>query len=395
MTAIHTATLGLALEGGGAKGAYHMGVVKAYLESGHTFGAVAGTSIGALNGAFIAQGDFEAGYRMWESIDALSIFDIDEAEYRQLLQWNLDKSTLWKMAAKTKKFIVNRGMDTSKIRKLIATVVNERLLRDSATDFGLVTVSLTDRLPLELFKEDIPQGQLLDYLIASASFPGFQPAEIDDKLFIDGGLYDNCPINMVARKGYKHIVAVRTLGLGITRQIKYSGVTVTEIVPSENLGGIMNFNRLLIRRNLQMGYYDAQRHIHGLLGLKYYFYSESLNEQKCLHLINAIPDKTIYSLGRMLGIGGLPPRELRSAQIVEKLTKRMRLPDKVSMQTFLIRLAETLAEAKGMNKYTVYTFDDFIRAVRVGPLKNTAGFGVRQVEICMAAQAIFDAVGRG
>lgn len=394
MTATHTAALGLALEGGGAKGAYHMGVVKAYLEAGHTFGAVAGTSVGALNGAVIAQGDFEAGYRMWENIDALSIFDIDEAEYRQLVQRNFDKSTLRQMAAITKKFIVNRGMDTSKIRKLIADVVNERLLRDSATDFGLVTVSLTDRLPLELYKEDIPQGQLLDYLIASASFPGFQPAAIDDKLFIDGGLYDNCPINMVARKGCKRIVAVRTLALGITRQIQHSDVTVTEIVPSESLGGMMNFNRSLIRRNLQMGYYDALRHIHGLLGLTYYFYGDSLNEEACMRLMNAVPDKTIYSLGRMLGVGGSPPRELRSAQIVDKLSKLMTLPANASMQTFWIRLAETLAEAKGLDKYAVYAFDDFIRAARVGPLRNTAGFGVRQVSICMAAQAIFDAVGR-
>lgn len=57
--------LGLALEGGGAKGAYHMGVVKAYFEEGYYFDGVVGTSIGALNGAIIAQGDFELGYELW------------------------------------------------------------------------------------------------------------------------------------------------------------------------------------------------------------------------------------------------------------------------------------------------------------------------------------------
>ncbi len=41
---------GLVLEGGGAKGAYHIGAYKAILEEGIEIGGVAGTSVGALNG---------------------------------------------------------------------------------------------------------------------------------------------------------------------------------------------------------------------------------------------------------------------------------------------------------------------------------------------------------
>ncbi|WP_135553730.1 patatin-like phospholipase family protein [Paenibacillus cymbidii] len=392
MTAAGTAPLGLALEGGGAKGAYHMGVVKAYLEEGYTFGAITGTSIGALNGAVIAQGNFEAGYRMWEEMDPLSIFDLEESEYQQLTQLKIDRSTLRQMAATTKKLIASRGMDTSKIRKLILKVIDERRLRETPIDFGLVTVSITDRSPLELYKEDIPHGKMIDYLIASASFPGFQPAKIDDKLFLDGGFYDNCPINMVARKGFKHIIAIRTLGLGITRKIAYPDVSVTQIVPSENLGGMMNFNNELIQRNLKMGYFDAKRQLEQLLGEKYYFSNDSKHEEKCTHMINSIPDKTIYSLGRMLGVGGLPPRKVRRTQIVEKLTALMELPIKAPLPTMMIRLAETLAAAKGIDKYQVYGFNDFCRTARVGPLKCTVGFGAKQVEICMAAQKIFDSI---
>jgi NTE family protein len=42
---------GLVLEGGGAKGSYQIGACQAMQELGVEFGAVAGTSIGALNGA--------------------------------------------------------------------------------------------------------------------------------------------------------------------------------------------------------------------------------------------------------------------------------------------------------------------------------------------------------
>ena len=49
----------LALEGGGAKGAYQIGAWKALKEAGIRFSAVAGTSVGALNGSLIVMDDME------------------------------------------------------------------------------------------------------------------------------------------------------------------------------------------------------------------------------------------------------------------------------------------------------------------------------------------------
>ena len=56
---------GLVLEGGGAKGAYHIGAYKAIKDMNIEIGGVAGTSVGALNGAAIAQDDFEKAYELW------------------------------------------------------------------------------------------------------------------------------------------------------------------------------------------------------------------------------------------------------------------------------------------------------------------------------------------
>lgn len=56
---------GLVLEGGGAKGAYHIGAYKAIMEEGIEIRGIAGTSVGALNGALIAQEDFEKAYNLW------------------------------------------------------------------------------------------------------------------------------------------------------------------------------------------------------------------------------------------------------------------------------------------------------------------------------------------
>ena len=59
---------GLVLEGGGAKGAYQIGAWKALKEAGIHVKGIAGTSVGALNGALIAMDDFEKAERIWETI---------------------------------------------------------------------------------------------------------------------------------------------------------------------------------------------------------------------------------------------------------------------------------------------------------------------------------------
>jgi NTE family protein len=369
-----------------------MGVVKAYREAGRTFDAIAGTSIGALNGAVIAQGDFEIGYRVWEQLDARSIFDMSDEEYRLLMRRKLDTTALRQLASHTRKLIAGRGMDTRKMRQLIESLVDEERLRSAATDFGLVTVSLSDRAPHELYKEDIPQGRLLDYLMASAAFPGFQATFIDDKAFIDGGLYDNCPINMLARKGYANIVAVRTLGLGVTRKIRYPDIKLTTISPSEPLGGMMSFNPEAIRRSMSMGYYDALRGLKGLQGQRYCIDMGELTEEACSEMLDSLPEAKLLALGRMLGVSGIPPRDLWSKVIVPRLSGSMRLPADVSSTTFIVRLTEALAAAKGIDRFAVYRFPDWVSSAIGGPLKNVQGLGFRQVELCMAAQRILEAV---
>ena len=68
---------GLILAGGGAKGAYQIGAWKALIELGIQIEAIAGTSIGAINGAFIAQGDFDKALTVWEEAEVVNGIKID------------------------------------------------------------------------------------------------------------------------------------------------------------------------------------------------------------------------------------------------------------------------------------------------------------------------------
>lgn len=57
---------GLVFDGGGARGAYQIGAWKALEEAGVKIQAVAGTSVGALNGALVCMGDLGKGRKYLE-----------------------------------------------------------------------------------------------------------------------------------------------------------------------------------------------------------------------------------------------------------------------------------------------------------------------------------------
>ena len=71
-------TYAIALEGGGAKGAYEAGVWKALDEAGVKYDAVAGTSVGALNGAMMAARDLDTAVKLWENVKFSQVFDADD-----------------------------------------------------------------------------------------------------------------------------------------------------------------------------------------------------------------------------------------------------------------------------------------------------------------------------
>ena len=353
---------GVALEGGGAKGAFHMGAIKALMENGYEFGAVTGTSIGALNGAIIAQGDAEVGYKMWESINMSMLFDINEEYYDKLTNRDIDKSTLLYFASKVKDIIENKGINTSKMREVIESIVDEDKLRKSTVDFGLVTVSLSNFKPIELFKDQIPEGQIIDYLMASANFPGFASKTIDGKHFADGGLYDNLPVNLLASRGYKEIIAIRTHGLGVSQKTKYKDLNVIEVTPSEDLGSTFAFEHALISKNLEMGYYDALRVVKGLVGRHYYI--EPLGEDYYFDLFSSMSDKLIIKIAQTLGIPISNTKRTLFELIIPHLAEALDLKTDATYETIFVSLLEVYAEKYFVEKYATYSLNDFLSAIK-------------------------------
>jgi len=252
--------IGLALEGGASRGAYHIGVIKAYLEAGYKFDGIVGTSIGAINAAALAQGDFQAMEEMWLELTTEKLFDSDVSKLIEIGKSKWDMRYFTDVTNGLRNIIEQRGIDTSRIRSIIYDFIDEQKVRDSGCDFGLVTISITDKRPYELYLEDIPDGLLLPYIEASSCVPGFKPVVIDNNTFMDGALYNSCPVNMLIRKNYTEIVIVRTRAPGVYRMVKApEGVKLRKIMPKRDLGNVLIFSPEKIKENIELGYIDGMR----------------------------------------------------------------------------------------------------------------------------------------
>lgn len=259
------------LAGGGSRGAYQIGVWKAMRELGIEYQLVTGTSVGALNGAMMVQGDYEIALKTWESLSSEDVVG-------DMLQdkGNLSDRQLTRIFAR--EALAKGGADISALEKFVYSLIDEPRFRQSEVDFALVTVEYPMLKPVELVKKDIPEGMLGEYLLASAAcFPAFQVKEIEGHKYIDGGYHDNMPVNLAIKMGAQQIIAVDLESVGVSRRIK-KGAQVTLIHSLWPLGSFLKFEGELAVRNIQLGYLDAMKAFGKYNGQLYTFYQEGMSE---------------------------------------------------------------------------------------------------------------------
>ena len=197
------------LGGGGARGAYEVGVWQAMTELGMDYQVVTGTSVGALNGALMVQQNLEGALHLWNHLDNSDVM-------KNMPDLTADKNSRLEIYRSFFRQVMREGgVDTSPLARLVKQLVDEQQLRRSSRELGIVTVDVSARRALELFLPEIPQGHLADYLLASAAcFPFLQSKEIGGATFVDGGYTNNIPINLAlrARQTPEEIIAVDVEG---------------------------------------------------------------------------------------------------------------------------------------------------------------------------------------
>ena len=267
-------TYAIALEGGGAKGAYEVGVWQALEEAGIKYNAVSGTSVGALNGAMMVMRDLEGAVRAWKDIRLSDVIDLEgdqEENLHKVLNGEVDLRDIQELIPQALDIIRNRGLDVAPLRAWVHEVADEKKIKESDVEFFVSTVSLTDKKGLEVKVNDLPEDEICDMLLASAYHPSFRLEKLGGKYYADGGFVDTLPLHVLVENGYKDIIAVRIPGHGIERRFRIpEDVNITLISTNSDLGGVLNFDAEQSRRDMLIGYLDAKRVLYGLYGEKYY-----------------------------------------------------------------------------------------------------------------------------
>ena len=137
----------LVLSGGGAKGSYQIGAWKALKKLHIKFDIVTGTSIGALNGAMVTQNSYRRAISLWKKINLEVLFNetVDNSNDLEVM----------KLYGKT--FLKQGGMEVTEIEKIIKKELNYKKFYNSKINYGLVTLNLTTKKPVEISKKDIPK----------------------------------------------------------------------------------------------------------------------------------------------------------------------------------------------------------------------------------------------
>lgn len=173
------ASIGLALGGGAARGAAHIGVLKALQEHGVQPDFITGTSIGALIGGLYAFG-----------------VDLDDLRQAAMeLRW-MD------MAAAT---LSRYGLlSNTEMGKLVQRFVGDKKLEDAPLPFAALATDIHSGEAVV-----IKEGRLVDAIIASTAIPGvFVPYQHGERMLVDGGLVENVPLSPLTAMGAEVLVAV-------------------------------------------------------------------------------------------------------------------------------------------------------------------------------------------
>ena len=356
---------GIVLEGGGARGAYQIGVWKALREAGVKIKGVAGTSVGALNGALICMDDLEKAEEIWGNMTYSTVFNVDDSMIGKLKKFGVRSMKVTDAAAEFRRLFSDRGLDIAPLKKLLEETVDEERIRRSPRDFCAASFSVTDRKEEDFDIKAAPPGTMKDMMMASAYFPGFKQEKFCGKTYLDGGSVNNVPVDLLADRGYKDIIVIRLYGIGVDRRRFMDipeDVTVHEIAPRRNLGGILEFDSARTRKNMKLGYFDGLRFLYDLCGRKYYLdmpYSEAYYFGRIMSELDMFKE-WLRPYVKEQEFAKLTGYRVYTEKIFPFLAKKLRLRPEWDYRDLYGAVLEVFVKKMQMEVYKVYTPDDIV-----------------------------------
>ena len=359
--------LGLVLAGGGSLGSYEVGAIEALEELGYKFDIVTGTSIGALNAAFVCNRQTNRLRDLWEQITPEKVMkdglNLSAREARQATAKSMSRD----FGKWMKVYLTGGkpGADISPFKEYIQNAIDVDACLKSDIKYGVVTSNFPSLSLVDVNMHEVSKEEFLPFLHASsACFPIFPVEVINGKKYVDGFYNDNLPIRLAFSYGADEIIALdmRLFSLKPQHDFYLKLPNVTYIAPYVTFGSLMDFSQEVIRKNMKLGYFDVMKHFKKMRG--YYF-----------NLTGKFPSDCFLSYILM-------KFDTDSKYLIDVITKGIRTP--MDETDYFVRCMELLASKLDIQEYfESYSYEEFkemikAKAHQVATLQKEGGLSFKQ-----------------
>lgn len=269
--------IGLVLAGGGAKGAYEVGVYKALreLELVDNIKVISGTSIGSINALFFAMDNPKVIGSSWRSL-SYSRFILNQENTRErkiqsivnkIKSINIENSIFEQVSLSDIGLLSQSG-----IKDFIEEYIKMDVIKNCDKELFACAYNVDKERPEYFRLNDCTEDEIKDRVMASCAVPHmFKPIVIDGMRYADGGIHsplysknniDNVPIYPMRNYDCDIIIAVHLSYKNKVNRNGLEGTRIIEIFPSSSLEiingvGTVNIRKDTINSNIEMGYRDA------------------------------------------------------------------------------------------------------------------------------------------
>jgi NTE family protein len=339
----------LVLAGGGTRGIYQLGVLKALAELGEDdFNMVFGVSVGALNAAMIVQNDLDRMAYMYDHLEASQIvkgFVPNDMSIGNLINERQE------FIPALKYWAANGGIDISPFYTMVHEFYDPEKFFASKSEFFCVTATAKNHDGVLVNKEMMKEhGE--DWLVASASaYPAFPVKTIDGNEYVDGGYYDNFPVDYALQQGADEIIGI-DLGDDPIHPLYLEKDHIRYIHPREEMYNFLTFDQEKMQKAKILGYNDTMKTYGKLEGWKYtlepFEYPSYFDEFYRGLLLLETRIKMATSLNE----------RFRSQQVVTDILKERMHLTHLSVRQYYYGILDALLELCGTDTTRIYTLEE-------------------------------------
>lgn len=270
--------IGLVLCGGGAKGAYQIGVFKALeeLELSKEVKVISGSSIGALNGALYLLYRADEIERIWQRCNWSSIFGVSKDNIKRVNQIVHSVNTRQMspvLGALNMVGVANKtGLPLQRdgFERVLHQYLKPSMIKDHKIDL-MISCGRANSKQVEYFKlNDQTSKRMDDILFATTAVPMlYNPVSIGGNYYCDPMKSERAPLAPMINSKCETIIIVYLDRSQRLNKRELNGKKIIEIVPSQDLGsgiyGSFDFRKSVIEHSIDLGGNDAYQILYNVL----------------------------------------------------------------------------------------------------------------------------------